>query len=219
MAPLQIISLIFVGRCSLYFWDISLKIKGYLIFVRSFSSYWFRNNFSKKNCFRVYRKLLTWPTVDKKPRGLRNADNGQKSKRFSSNTVLCRGFKWQMVKTRMIRLRGVKGQNAWSNCVLCIPFILSGSPKECWLNTCDACVITTWRLGFWAPLVACKYNYLILRFANFGRVTAQPQQCLKSITAGPSTVLPSMKDRPPHATLDCEVLYNFVLFTKSVWVP
>ena len=67
---------------------------------------------------------------------------------------------------------------------------------------------------------SCRLQvYLILRFANFGRVTAQPQQCLKSITAGPSTVLPSMKDRPPHATLDCEAPYNFVLFTKSVWVP
>ena len=33
---------------------------------------------------------------------------------------------------------------AWSKCVLCI---LGGSPNECWLHTCDACVITTWRLG------------------------------------------------------------------------
>ena len=38
--------------------------------------------------------------------------------------------------------------------VLCIPFILSGSSNECWLHTCDACVITTWRLGLRAPLVA-----------------------------------------------------------------
>ena len=44
----------------------------------------------------------------------------------------------------------------WSNCILCIPFILSGSPNECWLHTCDACVIATWRLGLWAPLVACN---------------------------------------------------------------
>ena len=33
---------------------------------------------------------------------------------------------------------------AWSKCVLCI---LGGNPNECWLHTCDACVITTWRLG------------------------------------------------------------------------
>ena len=39
-----------------------------------------------------------------------------------------------------------------SNCIVCIPFILSGSPNECWLCTCDACVITTWirpRAGGW----------------------------------------------------------------------
>ena len=32
---------------------------------------------------------------------------------------------------------------AWSKCVLCI---LGGSPNECWLHTCDACVITTWHM-------------------------------------------------------------------------
>ena len=40
-----------------------------------------------------------------------------------------------------------KFKRAWSNCVLCIPFILSGSPNECCLHTCHACVITTRRLG------------------------------------------------------------------------
>ena len=30
----------------------------------------------------------------------------------------------------------------------------SGSPNECWLHTCDACVLITWRLGLRAPLVA-----------------------------------------------------------------
>ena len=41
--------------------------------------------------------------------------------------------------------------------VPCIPFILSGSPNEYWLHTCDTSVITTWRLGLWAPLVAHNY--------------------------------------------------------------
>ena len=51
-----------------------------------------------------------------------------------------------------------RSKRAWSNCILCIPFILSGSSNECWLHTCNACVITTWRLGLRAPLVARK-NY------------------------------------------------------------
>ena len=46
-----------------------------------------------------------------------------------------------------------RSKRAWSYCVLCIPFILSGSPNQCWLHTCDACLITTWRLGLRAPLV------------------------------------------------------------------
>ena len=49
-----------------------------------------------------------------------------------------------------------KSKRMWFKCVLCIPYILSGSPNECWLHTCDTCVITTWRFGLWAPLVACN---------------------------------------------------------------
>ena len=42
----------------------------------------------------------------------------------------------------------------WSNCVMWIPLIPSGSPNECWLHTCDARIITNWRLGLRAVLVA-----------------------------------------------------------------
>ena len=88
-------------------------------------------------------------------------DNDRRSKRFCSNTVLfllCLSFTWQTdalaVKTRLIRLRGVdRPKRAWPNCVLSIPFIFSGSSKDCWLHTCDACV-KTWRLGLRAPFVA-----------------------------------------------------------------
>ena len=59
-----------------------------------------------------------------------------------------------IVKTRVIILRVIEGSNARDHCVLCIPFILSGSPNHCLLHTCDACLITSWRLGLRAPLVA-----------------------------------------------------------------
>ena len=56
----------------------------------------------------------------------------------------------------------IEGPNARDQyCVMCIPFILSGSPNECWLHTCDACVTTTWRLALQAPLVARKNDRLI----------------------------------------------------------
>ena len=54
---------------------------------------------------------------------------------------------------------------AWSNCILCIPFILSASPNECcrsWLHTCDAFIITTWRLGLRPPLAARNNNNNII---------------------------------------------------------
>ena len=34
----------------------------------------------------------------------------------------------------------------WSNWAQCIQLILSGSPHECWLHSCNACIITTWWL-------------------------------------------------------------------------
>ena len=33
---------------------------------------------------------------------------------------------------------GRRSKGAWSNCFLCIPFILNGSPNECWLHTMHA---------------------------------------------------------------------------------
>ena len=65
---------------------------------------------------------------------------------------------------------------------------------------------------------SCRLQvYFILRFANFGRNTATVLEFnyCRSLNSPP----PSMRDSPPHATLDCEAPYNFVLFTKSVWVP
>ena len=44
-------------------------------------------------------------------------------------------------------IRDRRSRPLWSNCILCIPFILSGISNECWLHTCDVCVMITWRLG------------------------------------------------------------------------
>ena len=59
--------------------------------------------------------------------------------------------------TRDQTTRGRRSKRSWSICVLCIPFILSKSSNESWLHTCDTCVMTTWRLGLRAPLVARNY--------------------------------------------------------------
>ena len=60
-----------------------------------------------------------------------------------------------------------RSKRAWSNCVLCLPFILSGSPNEFWRHTCDACV-TTRRLGLRAgsscrPKGALEWSYYGIR--------------------------------------------------------
>ena len=51
-------------------------------------------------------------------------------------------------------IRDRRSRPLWSNCVLCIPFILSGISNECWLPTCDVCVMTTCRLGLRATIGA-----------------------------------------------------------------
>ena len=86
---------------------------------------------------------------------LRSAgDNDRRSKGFCSIAALCVCFTWKLVKTRVIRLRVREGPNARDQ----IPFIPSESPNECWLHTCDACLITTWRLGLQATRGARKYS-------------------------------------------------------------
>ena len=46
------------------------------------------------------------------------------------------------------RLGSVKGWNACDQIVFC------AFHSHCWLNTCNTCEITTWRLGLQAPHVA-----------------------------------------------------------------
>ena len=46
-------------------------------------------------------------------------DNDRRSKRFCSNAVLCVRFAWQIVKTLVIRLRGVEGQDAGDQIAFC----------------------------------------------------------------------------------------------------
>ena len=60
-----------------------------------------------------------------------------------------------------------KSNSMWSNCILCIPFILSGSLNECWLHTSDASVITTWRFGLRAPVVPRNYDVINVSFSEW----------------------------------------------------
>ena len=87
-------------------------------------------------------------------------DSDWRSKHFYCNAVFCVSFTWQTVKTRVIRLQEVEGQILHDQiCVMCIPFILSGSPFQMLATyICDACIITTSRLGLGAPLVSHNQN-------------------------------------------------------------
>ena len=94
-------------------------------------------------------------------------------------------------RTRVIRLRVIDGPNARDQIGFCafhsflvevilVPRAtrlnltkkrraLGTRMNECWLHTCDACVITTCRLGLRAPLVArneerWSRSYLHLKF-------------------------------------------------------
>ena len=104
--------------------------------------------------------------------------------------MLCVKFKVRD-RTRVIRLRVIDGPNARDQIGFCafhsflvevilVPRAtrlnltkkrraLGTRMNECWLHTCDACVITTCRLGLQAPLVArneerWSRSYLHLKF-------------------------------------------------------
>ena len=58
------ILLIFGGRCNHYFWDMRLKIHRLLNFNMLFQ-FLLKKKFPQAKYFRVYRKLVTWPTIAK----------------------------------------------------------------------------------------------------------------------------------------------------------
>ena len=94
--------------------------------------------------------------------------NDRRSKRFCSSAVLlCKFHVTDGQNTRDQITSHRRSKCARSKCILCIPYILSGIPKECWLHTCDECVIKTWKLGLWAPLVARNYYFFHFQCWNW----------------------------------------------------
>ena len=80
--------------------------------------------------------------------------NDRRSKHFCSNAVFCVGFTWQIVKTRVIRLRDVEGRNMRDQIAFyAFHFFLVEVQANFWQYTCDACVLTTWRLGLRATII------------------------------------------------------------------
>ena len=86
--------------------------------------------------------------------------------RLKVKTILLQRFalhKFQVTDGQNMRdqmTSDIRTKHTWSNSVMCIPFILSGSPNECRLHTCDTCVITTRRIGLQAPLATCNNEIL-----------------------------------------------------------
>ena len=67
----------------------------------------------------VAKKRLLFASTGNNQRLQSAGDNDGRSKRFCSNAVLCVSFTWQMVKTRVIRLRGIEGRNARDQIAFC----------------------------------------------------------------------------------------------------
>ena len=52
---------------------------------------------------------------------------------------------------------GSKSQCTLPDCIIYIPFILSGSPNKHQLHKCFSCIKATWRLELWALLETRNY--------------------------------------------------------------
>ena len=90
---------------------------------------------------------------------LQSAGNNDQSQ-FAFAPMLCVFRKFHLMDSQNTHDQITSDRRSkcvWSNCILCIPLILSGSPNESCLHTCDACVITTWRLGLRSSLAARNY--------------------------------------------------------------
>ena len=76
-----------------------------------------------------------------------------------SSAVLCVVVKIYMITS------DIRSKCMCSKCFRRIPYILCGSLNE-WLHTCQACIITTWRLELQAPLVARDYPLYKYKHVN-----------------------------------------------------
>ena len=72
-----------------------------------------------RNC-RIHDKVNTFLSTSKNQKLRSAGDSGRRSNRFCSISVLRVGFMWQMIKTRVIRLRGAEGRNALVQIAFCV---------------------------------------------------------------------------------------------------
>ena len=80
-----------------------------------------------------------------------NASNNQRLRKTRDMLCFAQVSRDKWSKTRDQITSETRSKRGWSNCVMCIPFILTVEVQS---NTgCDACVTTTWRLGLRSPLV------------------------------------------------------------------
>ena len=98
-------------------------------------------------------------------------------------------------------------------CVLCIfPYILSGSPNESCLHTCNTCIIKTWRLRLWAPLVACNnaFTYFLRLKLKASRHWLYPWALLWSFV---TTKISSLFN--PDSLIACPTSVSFLMKFKN----
>ena len=104
-------------------------------------------------------------------------DNDRSSKCFCSNAVLWASFTWQMVKTRVIRLRGVDGRNDCDQIAFCSfhSFLVEVQTNAGYMRRMRNNKL---GLGLRAPLVACNYycyfchHYWFLLLKKTARTTS-----------------------------------------------
>ena len=80
------------------------------------------------------------------------------------NAVLCTSFTVTDNQNMCDQIMGDSSSKCVSSyCILCIPYIRSGSPNKSWLHTCDTCVITTWaelfKAGLRYPRITTKFEF------------------------------------------------------------
>ena len=113
---------------------------------------------NKKMYKKIYKNVYKKTSNNQR---LRSAgDNDRRSKRFRFSAVLCVSFTRQKVKPRVNRLRVIEGSHVRDQIALCtFHTLLVEDTYHCdrgpnRLQAATYSLLTTWRLGLRAPLVA-----------------------------------------------------------------
>ena len=146
----------FISGLTVLFWNQIDHLSRYCWLIDNLASHIVSFLLSNPSPYGAYKFFQKWiPDIFRQNDSIPKTSNNQRLKSTGDNDRRfllqhCPLHKFHMTDGQNMHDQITSDQRSKCvrpKCVMCIPFILSGSPHEYWLHICDTCIIKTWRLG------------------------------------------------------------------------